>query len=106
MLRVITPLLLSACVFVVQAQESPATEAGAIALGSSVHAGSAGDAQRKDLERPFCIRETGSRLVSRSDKGKRDCLNVPGRSYSQEDLRRTGASNTADALRMLDPAIH
>jgi hypothetical protein len=62
-----------------------------------------------DVARPLiqpgdrsCLRETGSRIPPKPGH----CLPVNGRSYSQEDLRRTGATRTADALRMLDPAIH
>ncbi|MEO7073626.1 MAG: hypothetical protein ABI300_12055 [Rhodanobacter sp.] len=48
-----------------------------------------------------CIRQTGSRI--RVTDGQ--CLPLPGRSYSGEDLNRTGAPNTARALQMLDPSI-
>jgi hypothetical protein len=30
---------------------------------------------------------------------------VPGRSYSQDELERTGAIDTAEALRLLDPSF-
>lgn len=64
-----------------------------------------------------CIRYTGTRIVRKAperdasvDKvdelDRDDCVAVGGRVYSQEDLRRTGRTNVADALRMLDPAIH
>lgn len=50
-----------------------------------------------------CIRDTGSMIPVK----KGQCLQgVSGRSYSAEDLRNTGQPKTADALRMLDPAIH
>ena len=39
-----------------------------------------------------CLRNTGS-------------LPVVGRSYSGEELRRTGTQNTARGLQMLDPSI-
>ncbi|HYE85373.1 MAG TPA: hypothetical protein VEA16_03385 [Vicinamibacterales bacterium] len=48
-------------------------------------------------DRP-CVRETGTRVHQ-----SRQCQ--PGRVYTQEDLRRTGATDVADALRRLDPAI-
>jgi hypothetical protein len=47
-----------------------------------------------------CIRDTGSRI--RPKEG--ECLG-PGRSYSRDDLDRTGSFDAADALRKLDPAI-
>jgi hypothetical protein len=57
----------------------------------------------------FCLRQTGSHLKSmtndRNDSAVQ-CANEPGRSYSREDIQRTGATNTADALRRLDPSIH
>jgi hypothetical protein len=31
---------------------------------------------------------------------------VHGRSYDREDLDRTGQTNIADALRMLDPSVN
>lgn len=57
----------------------------------------------------FCLRETGSRIVEmqnakRDQAGKR-CVNAPGRVYTNDDIRRTGAIDLTEALRMLDPAI-
>jgi len=50
-----------------------------------------------------CIRDTGSLIPAK----KGQCLQGAfGRSYSAKDLRSTGQPRTADALRMLDPAIH
>ncbi len=48
-----------------------------------------------------CLRETGSLI--RAKPGQ--CLPVTGRSYSGEELRRTGTQNTARGLQMLDPSI-
>lgn len=48
-----------------------------------------------------CLRDTGSLIRAR----KGECLPVPGRSYTSEELRRTGNPNTARALQMLDPSI-
>ena len=66
-----------------------------------------------------CLRYTGSLIVasenqrneregSASDAGaaKPKCNGSPGRSYTQDDIRRTGAIDLADALRRLDPAVH
>lgn len=51
----------------------------------------------------LCIRNTGSLIPAK----KGQCLQaVTGRSYSQQELRNTGAINNAQALRMLDPSIH
>lgn len=48
-----------------------------------------------------CLRETGSRI--RAKPGR--CLPVVGKSYSGDELRRTGSPNNARALQMLDPSI-
>jgi hypothetical protein len=51
---------------------------------------------------PDCIRDTGTRITERDH---RTCLNVPGSSYTQDDLNSTGQTNTAAALRQLDPRL-
>ncbi len=48
-----------------------------------------------------CLQSTGSLIPAR----KGECLPVAGRSYSEQELRRTGAIDTAHALQMLDPRI-
>ena len=48
-----------------------------------------------------CIRDTGSHIPPK----KGQCLPVAGRSYSQEDIQRTGAMNVGRALQMLDPSV-
>ncbi|OOG54391.1 hypothetical protein [Rhodanobacter sp. C03] len=48
-----------------------------------------------------CIRDTGSLIRAR----KGECLPVTGRSYSRDELQRTGSPNTGRALQMLDPSI-
>ncbi len=66
-----------------------------------------------------CLRYTGSLIVASenqrnerkgaaadADAAKPKCNGSPGRSYTQDDIRRTGAIDLADALRRLDPAIH
>lgn len=64
---------------------------------------------------PTCLRHTGSRIVAtrnaRQEAGKDAgaepvCVNASGRSYSRDDLERTGRTNVADALRMLDPSVN
>jgi hypothetical protein len=57
----------------------------------------------------FCLRETGSHLHAIKTEHSEhavQCANAPGHSYSREDLERTGALTTAEALRRLDPSIH
>jgi hypothetical protein len=48
---------------------------------------------------PGCTHDTGTRLP-RAD----GCLGV-GRSYSQDDILRTGQPSVGGALRLLDPSI-
>lgn len=44
---------------------------------------------------------TGTRIALKPG----ECANLPGRSFSQDELERTGAPTTAEALRMLDPSL-
>jgi hypothetical protein len=48
-----------------------------------------------------CVPETASRLPMRPGV----CSSAPGRSYSNQDLERTGHTDVGDALQMLDPSI-
>ena len=48
-----------------------------------------------------CALGSASRIPARPDQ----CSPSPGRTYSQEDVQRTGQTNVADALQMLDPSI-
>ena len=49
-----------------------------------------------------CLLETGSLIRAR----KGECLPVTGRSYSGDELRRTGHPDTARALQTLDPSVN
>ncbi|HWG11185.1 MAG TPA: hypothetical protein VN693_06770 [Rhodanobacteraceae bacterium] len=49
-----------------------------------------------------CVRDTGSHIPP--PKGK--CLPVAGRSYSHEDIQRTGQQDIGQALQQLDPSVH
>ena len=49
----------------------------------------------------LCVRQTGSRIRQQDNH----CLGVAGRSYSGDELRHTGAPDTARALQMLDPSV-
>jgi hypothetical protein len=49
---------------------------------------------------PSCLSETGSRLAQSTS----NCRGF-GRSYSDEDISRTGRTSAADALSQLDPSI-
>ncbi|WP_396616943.1 hypothetical protein ACHZ97_05545 [Lysobacter soli] len=52
-----------------------------------------------------CVKETGTNIRPRDPKtGKALCIG-PGRSYSREQIDRTGQTDLADALRRLDPSV-
>jgi hypothetical protein len=80
-------------------------EPGVAAIGTE-----ASDAPVHDRN---CLRQTGSMITAsqnnkarRAGKAEKECANAFGRAYSREDIERTGATDVAQALRMLDPAIH
>ena len=76
------------------------------------------DIATRDVRDHTCLRETGSlittaqnqRALRRARAQKEATVEVKcsdyGRAYTQEDIRRTGAVNLADALRQLDPSAH
>jgi hypothetical protein len=75
--------------------------AGATLFGCATTADSAkkpavSAAMAKD---PTCLTDTGSRLA-----GNSKCRGI-GRSYSDQDIERTGQTSAADALALLDPSI-
>ncbi len=49
---------------------------------------------------PHCLTETGSRM----SVGKSNCRGF-GRSYSNDDIAKTGQTSAAAALGLLDPSI-
>lgn len=63
-------------------------------------------ARKDEVTDRNCLKETGSRLATRPDSKGRKCVNATGRSYTKEDMDRTGAIDLHDALRRLDPAVH
>jgi hypothetical protein len=74
------------------------------------------DVGTRDVRDHHCLRETGSlittsqnqRALRRARAQKEPTEEVKcadyGRAYTQDDIRRTGAVNMADALRQLDPS--
>ena len=48
-----------------------------------------------------CIQDTGTRIP----QPEGTCRNVPGSSYTQADIQRTGEPDTAKALQKLDPRL-
>ncbi len=87
----------AALLFSLAAGADESSQAG----GSTPEAASAASAEAKPT-RHDCLRETGSRIKRKGD----DCLNVPGRSYGQDEISETGRTNLGDALRQIDPSIH
>lgn len=102
----LTALLALACAGAAQAQ-TPAPDATPTPATTAV--------QTPPVEGPqianTCLQSTGSRITEaqnrravREGRAAR-CANAPGRSYSAEDLQRTGQVSLADALRSLDTGI-
>ncbi|MEP7242867.1 MAG: hypothetical protein ABI885_04200 [Gammaproteobacteria bacterium] len=50
---------------------------------------------------PGCITSTGSRIPRKEG----ECTAQAGRSFSKDDIDRTGSFSIAEALRRLDPSI-
>lgn len=59
-------------------------------------AGSAGAATRN----PACLTQTGNRIATKDS----NCAEF-GRSYSSDDVNRTGATTAGEALRLMDPSV-
>jgi hypothetical protein len=51
-------------------------------------------------QNPACLTQTGSRIADK----KANCSAI-GRSYSSEDIDRTGSTTAGDALRLMDPSV-
>lgn len=81
---------------------TPAPAASQSVAGTEDRPAAEGD--KKRLSDANCVRETGSRIARRD--GASRCTGQPGRSYTKEDLDRTGHTNIGDALRALDPAVY
>ncbi len=60
------------------------------------------DGQARDALDTGCVRDSGTLLRKRDKKG---CTGAPGQSYSREQIDRTGAIDTGDALRKLSPSV-
>jgi len=51
-------------------------------------------------QNPACLSQTGSRIAGNDA----NCRAI-GRSYSSDDINRTGSTTAGEALRLLDPSI-
>jgi hypothetical protein len=52
------------------------------------------------VQNPACLIQTGSRITSNNA----NCSAI-GRSYSRDDINRTGSTTADEALRLMDPSI-
>jgi hypothetical protein len=98
--RLLLIAFLSSFAFAVNAEDAAPQPAAA---GEVVEI--TGDSVKPDEAPKFernCIRQTGSR-INRQDR--HGCNGLAGSSYTREDLDRTGAMTTAEALERLDPRI-
>ncbi len=84
-------------------------QGAAVVVGSSKADTTVSAREQRDADR-FCLRSTGTHVLSVTRKPNSDraveCAAAPGRVYTREDIQRSGAATTADALRTLDPSIH
>jgi hypothetical protein len=81
--------------------------AGVIIAGVTMFGGAASDgaktkppASAATTVDPTCLTDTGSRIPARPSQ----CRGI-GRSYSNEDLQRTGSTSAGDALSLLDSSV-
>jgi len=89
-----------------QAQTQVQATPGPIDVAVSADAQIAADvASDKRTSNVGCVKETGTNIRPRDPKtGKALCAG-PGRSYTRDQIDRTGQTNIADALRRLDPSV-
>jgi hypothetical protein len=82
------------------------TSAIAIALILAACAATTADVKPKAAapgalaQNPACLSQTGSRIAGNDGK----CSAI-GRSYSSDDINRTGSTTAGEALQLLDPSI-
>ncbi|HEX4854518.1 hypothetical protein [Arenimonas sp.] len=118
--RAVLTLLIALSPLAVLAQSpaapTPAPEAPVATPATGTDAGDeatppaapAADARAEDLADAeathdrHCLRDTGTRIKRRDRRG---CTPGIGESYTGEELRQTGATNTAEALRLLSPRV-
>ena len=101
MLRLISVLSMFVMASAVAATSSCASSAGAVRAGDVNAAAMAAGTPVIKPGDSTCLRDTGSLI--RAKQG--ECLPVTGRSYSRDELLRTGTQDTARGLQVLDPSI-
>jgi len=86
-----------------RAQVAPAQSDAALSADAQAQSDVA---TNKHASNVGCVKETGTNIRPRDPKtGKALCVG-PGRTYSREQIDRTGQTDLADALRRLDPSVH
>jgi hypothetical protein len=106
MKKILFPVMLTLCIGSAFAQSGSVTTSDE---KGNVEAVTRAQTEAEKSADAFCLRETGSHLraITKSHNERAvECAGAPGRSYSREDIERTGSISTADALRRLDPSIH
>ena len=105
-------VVLGMCAFGATAQTAVDAQAQTQAAPAQVDAAVSADAQaasdpatKERKSNVGCVKNTGTNIRPRDPKtGKALCIG-PGRSYSREQIDRTGQTDLADALRRLDPSV-
>jgi len=91
-LSLLTAALLASATMLASADDATAAAPATTAATS--------EAPAKPAPREACV-QTGSR-IARHDG---NCAANPGRSYDEEQIRQTGATDLGQALQLLDPSI-
>ena len=74
--------------------------AGLVLFGCAATSQNTKPAASAATNNPNCLTDTGDRISS----GKQGCRGY-GRSYSKDDIDRTGLTTAGDALGLLDPSV-
>jgi hypothetical protein len=123
--RLLLAGLLAGMSFAAAAQSQPQSNASAQsnAIGTAVQPvvqdELASEIPTRDVRDHSCLRETGSLVATAQNQHTlRDARRTNpngtvevkcaayGGAYTQQDIRRTGATDLSEALRLLDPSIH
>jgi hypothetical protein len=75
--------------------------AGLVVAGCAASAGNA----KPGAERPAAVRTDPTCLTATGNSAAGGTCGGYGRSYSNDDIRHTGATTVGDALQLLDPSI-
>lgn len=122
--RLLLAGLLAGMSFAAAAQSQPASSPSqSNAIGTAVQPVVQDEMQSeiptRDVRDHSCLRETGSLIATAQNQHTlRDARRTNpngtvevkcagyGGAYTQQDIRRTGATDLSEALRLLDPSIH